>query len=503
MPRIVSVAVPVAVALVALAGGSAPAAPPPPGPRAAAGPAACTLGTGRAGDLRAARAIIAAEQARFERSLSGVGAGERRTAGSAFATAVAAYLYGFPQVMMQRTIATYPRNTMVAIGKLADTTTVTVVAPNHDTLYSVSQLDLTAGPVVVQTPPTGGRYSVVQLTDVFTDVAGYVGDGPRARTGDTALVVPPGWTGTPPAGMRVIRPASPSLWLLGRTLAAGHADTAAAVELLRRYSVTPLAAYEAGARNAPLVLPDFPKRTPVSAPQGVAFLDELGADLAADPAPARDACAVAAFARAGIGPGRTPSTATGLRGRALRAAAAAGPRALTAYTTAARHAKGMLAGGWTVTPRDTARFGTDYLTRALVAQIGLGANTAQKALYPTADRDSRGRLLSGAHDYVVRFAPGRLPPVRAFWSLTLYDARVLFHDNPLQRFAIGDRTPGLRRDADGGLTILVSHHDPGAARRANWLPAPQGRFTLYLRLYEPKSAASAGRWHPPGIRRSP
>ena len=350
MPRIVSVAVPVAVALVALAGGSAPAAPPPPGPRAAAGPAACTLGTGRAGDLRAARAIIAAEQARFERSLSGVGAGERRTAGSAFATAVAAYLYGFPQVMMQRTIATYPRNTMVAIGKLADTTTVTVVAPNHDTLYSVSQLDLTAGPVVVQTPPTGGRYSVVQLTDVFTDVAGYVGDGPRARTGDTALVVPPGWTGTPPAGMRVIRPASPSLWLLGRTLAAGHADTAAAVELLRRYSVTPLAAYEAGARNAPLVLPDFPKRTPVSAPQGVAFLDELGADLAADPAPARDACAVAAFARAGIGPGRTPSTATGLRGRALRAAAAAGPRALTAYTTAARHAKGMLAGGWTVTP---------------------------------------------------------------------------------------------------------------------------------------------------------
>ena len=302
--------------------------------------------------------------------------------------------------------------------------------------------------MVVQTPPTGGRYSVVQLTDVFTDVAGYVGDGARARTGDTALVVPPGWTGIRrwdarhQARVAVAVAARPHA---GRRPRRHGRRRRAAPALLG----DPAGRLRGGRRNAPLVLPDFPKRTPVSAPQGVAFLDERRRSGRGPRACARRLRG-GRLARAGIGPGRTPSTATGLRGRALRAAAAAGPRALTAYTTAARHAKGMLAGGWTVTPRDTARFGTDYLTRALVAQIGLGANTAQKALYPTADRDSRGRLLSGAHDYVVRFAPGRLPPVRAFWSLTLYDARVLFHDNPLQRFAIGDRTPGLRRDADGG-----------------------------------------------------
>jgi hypothetical protein len=132
----------------------------------------------------------------------------------------------------------------------------------------------------------------------------------------------------------------------------------------------------------------------------------------------------------------------------------------------------------------------------------LAANTVEKALYPTADRDSRGRRLDGAHDYVVRFAPGRLPPVRAFWSLTLYDQRILFAANPLDRFAIGDRTNALRKDRDGGLTIHVAHRDPGPARRANWLPAPRGRFSLYLRLYEPEPAASANRWHPPSIRRT-
>ncbi|MGI8557127.1 MAG: DUF1254 domain-containing protein [Solirubrobacteraceae bacterium] len=463
----------------------------------------CTLGTSNAADLHAARRIIGGQTRGFERSLAGISASHRRAAGATFAAAVAAYLYGFPQVMMQRTIDSYPVNVMVSIGKLADTSTVTVVAPNHDTLYSVAQLDLTRGPIVVQTPPTAGRYSVIQLIDVFTNVAGYVGDGSRGRTGDAALVVPPGWRGSVPAGVRVIRPASPSLWLLGRTVATGRADTASAVALLARYSLTPLADYEAGKRRGSLVLPDFPAgRKPIMAPTGTAFFDELGADLAADPAPRADACALARFASVGIGPRMTASTATGLRGRALRAAAAAGPRVLTSFSAAARHQPGRQVNGWATTPHDIARFRTDYLTRALIAQIGLGVNTIEKALYPIADRDSRGRPLTGAHDYVVHFAPGQLPPVRQFWSLTLYDKRILFYPNRLQRFAVGDRTPGLRRDArGGGLTIYLSNRDPGAARRSNWLPAPRQRFSLYLRLYEPRPAASTNRWRPPSIRR--
>jgi len=421
----------------------------------------------------------------------------------AYAAGLAAYLYGFPALQFHATVRSYPANRLIAIGELAGPGSLSVVAPNHDTLYSVAQVDLSAGPVVLETPPTGGHYAVVQLLDAFTNAFAYVGGGPRGARGERVALLPPGWHGTLPAGVRAVRAPTPTLWLLGRTLPRSAGDLPAARALLGRYALTPLAAYAAGGRQSAVVLPKFPTTLArVRPPKGLAFFDALGAALAKDPAPARDACALRAFAAAGIGPGRTPSTATGLTGRALRAAAAAGPRVLTAYTTAARRAPGMLSHGWTVTPADTARYGTDYLTRALVAQIGLGANTVEKALYPTADRDSRGRLLDGAHDYVVHFAPGRLPPVRQFWSLTLYDQRILFYANPLDRFALGDRSSALRKDRDGGLTIYVSHRDPGAARRANWLPAPGGRFSLYLRLYEPEPAASANRWRPPSIRRT-
>ncbi|QEC46521.1 DUF1254 domain-containing protein [Baekduia soli] len=465
-----------------------------------AAPASCAAGRpASAAVAQRLRDVLATRRARFEHTLDGVTPASRRAAGAQYATAVEAYVYGFPIIMVRRTIARFPRNLMVSISRLAGASTRSIVAPNHDTLYSIGQLDLTAGPIVIQTAPTGGRYSVLQLTDGFTNAAAYLGDGAAAATGETAVVVPPGYAGDLPAEVRVIRPATRLLWLLGRTLAtADPADQAAATALLRGYSVTPLADWLAGARNAPLTLADFPAaQDPVVAPTGLAFFDELGADLGADPPPAPDACAIRAFATVGIGAGRTPSTLpTGTTATALRAAAADGRAVIDALVGAVapgRH------GAWTRTPTDIARFGTDYVGRAVVARVGLGANTVDKALYPNTRTDDRGRALNGAHVYRVHFAPGQLPPVRPFWSLTLYDRNVLFYDNPLDRYAIGDRTQGLRRDADGGLTILVSHADPGAARRSNWLPAPSGPFSLYLRLYEPAAAARSGAWRPPDV----
>jgi hypothetical protein len=462
-------------------------------------PAACELGRLSGHDASLERGVLAAAETGFERSLSGVPARARSVAGSRFVTDLAAYLYGYPVVIVRRTILTFPRNQMVSIGELAGPQVRSIVAPNHDTLYSVAQIDLSAGPVVIQTPPTAGRYSVIQLTDSFTNLAAYLGDGAAARTGQTAAVVPPGWHGALPAGVRVVRPATRLLWLLGRTLARGAADTAAAVTLLKRYSLTPLAAYLAGHRTAPLILPVFPARRPVTAPTASAFFDELGADLAADPAPTADACTIRHFARAGIGTEMAPShRLTGLDARALSAAGTDGRRVLATLVEDVRHERSQVVNGWETTPPDTARFGTDYLHRAVVAAIGLGANTNAKALYLTEDRDSAGRPLSGAHAYAVRFRPGRLPPVSAFWSLTLYNRQVLFYANRLHRYAIGDRTTGLRRDRDGGLTIIVSHK-PGPARESNWLPAPAGAFSLYLRLYEPKPAAVRRIWTPPDI----
>jgi hypothetical protein len=463
----------------------------------------CALGSATTSTAKIEASALSAARTKFEGSLHGVPANSRAGAGAQFASDLAAYLYGYPIVMERRTTLSFPHNSMVAIGRLANTDTVTVVAPNHDTLYSVGQLDLSGGPIVITTPPTGGRYSVIQLIDGFTNVSAYLGDGAAARTGESAVLVPPGYTGTLPKGLAVIHPATKLLTLLGRTLASGTTDTAAAVVLLRRYSVTPLAAYEAGTRVPPLVLANFPKRTPVKAPTGTAFFDELAEDMIADPAPAADRCAISAFAGAGVGlAGKVPQPASSSAGRALTAAAAAGPGVLNALVAGVRHSSGATLGDWTTTPPDTAQFGTHYADRAVVAAIGLDANTNAKALYLTQDRDSKHRALTGAHSYRVRFAPGQLPPVSAFWSLTLYDSRLLFYPNSLNRYAVGDRTAGLKRDRDGGLTVIVSHRAPPASERSNWLPAPPGSFSLYMRLYQPKPAVTHGHWLPPAVVRT-
>jgi len=158
--------------------------------------------------------------------------------------------------------------------------------------------------------------------------------------------------------------------------------------------------------------------------------------------------------------------------------------------------------GWFTLAGDTGRFGADYAGRAVTANIGLAANTAAQAVYPNTDTDSDGRLLDGRHDYVLTFAPGHLPPVKAFWSLTLYGADRYFAPNPLNRFTLGDRTKGLRYGRGRSLRLFVSHRPPPGRDRANWLPAPRGRFLLYLRLYEPKPAAVGGRWLPPSVVRT-
>lgn len=467
----------------------------------ASAPAACTLGKLSAVDAGVVHTLLADERAAFERSLSGVSRSRRNSAGATFVTDLAAWLYGFPIVIVRRTILTFPDNQMVSIAKLADPTTQTIVAPNHDTLYSVAQIDLSGGPVVIQTPPTAGRYSVIQLTDGFTNVAAYLGEGAAARIGETVAVVPPGWHGAVPAGMGVVRPVTKLVWLLGRTLATGPADTAAAVRLLSHYSVTPLSAYIAGTRKAPLILPDFPARKPVTVPANATFFDELGSDLATvSPPPAADACAIKAFAKVGIGAGKVPSaTLTGLDAKALSAAAKAGQGVLKKLVATTSRDPARLTNGWSITPSDIGRFGSDYLSRAVVAAIGLGGNTTALALYLTTDHDSAGRLLKGTHVYTLTFKPGELPPVSAFWSLTLYTHHVLLYANPLHRYAIGDRTTGLKRNADGGLTLIVSHKDPGAAKRSNWLPAPPGSFWLYLRVYGPKKSARDHMWIPPSV----
>jgi hypothetical protein len=460
-----------------------------------AAPPSCALGKPPTALKKALPDAIAAEQRRFDAKESDSGARD------AFGAAVSAYLYGLPTVMFGLTVDRFPRNTLLAIAQLADPKSQTVVAPNHDTLYTVSQIDLSDGPLVLEAP-SAKRYAVVQLLDSSTDAIGYIGSGSDRDKPSTTVIVPAGYTGELPSGVRVVRSPSTRIWLLGRTLLDGEADRPAARALMGSYTLTPLAAWMAGTRAAPTILEEFPARPPVVAPTGVAFFDALGKALTDEQAPAADACALKYFATAGIGPGTTPSAGSDAKVTgALSAAAAAGLRIIDAMAKTLGRDSQRTHNGWSLLAGDTAAFGTNYINRAVVARVGLGANTPKEAIYPNTDTDGDGRTLTGKRKYVISFPSGELPPVNAFWSLTMYDDELHLIPNAIDRYAIGDRTPGLKYGRGRSLKLYVQRSAPPKAQRANWLPAPSGKFRLYLRLYEPKGSAVNGKWKLPTVTR--
>jgi hypothetical protein len=455
---------------------------------------ACALGTS-APDLRG---FAARELSRAERRFGGSAAARR-----GFATAVAAYLYGLPALSVGQTVQRFPLNQMISIGALVEPTVRTVVAPNVDTTYTVAQLNLAGEPLIIDVPDTDGRYYVLQLLDAYSNTFRYIGRRTTGTDAGSYALVGPGYSGDLPAGLERIESPTPLVWLLGRTLVKDAADLPEVTELMGGYRATPLARWVAGERQAPLVLPAFPaNQAALELPGGLAFYDALGSYLAANPPPSSDACALRDFARAGIGPGRAPSTeAQGAVRRALERAPRAARRILSRAVVRANAYSRRRNNGWLVSLGYIGDFERNYLGRAVVARFALGANTREETVYPAAFTDSRGRPLSGSARYTVRFERGKLPPVGAFWSLTMYGREGYLSANGFRRYAIGDRTKGLRRGRDGSLTLYLQHRPPAGSRRANWLPAPHGRFRLLMRLYEPKRAALNGGWRPPPVSR--
>jgi hypothetical protein len=455
--------------------------------------AACALGGGPAGT----RAFYATELERAERSFGGTPA-ERR----AFSAGVAAYVYGLAPVAIRQTVQRFPENNIVSIGALVDPSVRTVVLPNHDTTYTVGRLNLARGPVVIDVPDTAGRYYVIQLLDAYSNTFSYIGRRTTGTKRGSFAIVPRGHSGPLPDGVRRVESPTNLVWLLGRTLVRSAGDLPAVTELMRGYTVTGLATWQAGQRQSPIVLPAFPPQPALPLPEGLAFFDALGIALAESPPPRGDACALRAFAAAGIALGRTPSVeGTDAAHRALEAAARAGARLVRRAERRANRRSRARNNGWLIAGDDIGDYGRNWLARAIVGTTALGANTPPETVYPIALTDSRGRPLNGRHRYTLRFQRGELPPVGAFWSLTAYGDDLYLVENPIDRYAIGDRTRGLRRDRNGSLTIHIQHRVPSGAARANWLPVPSGRFRLALRLYEPRRGVLTGRWLPPPLRR--
>jgi hypothetical protein len=228
------------------------------------------------------------------------------------------------------------------------------------------------------------------------------------------------------------------------------------------------------------------------------FFNRLAALLTSNPPSAADGPMLATLAKIGIVPGQPfdasaldPAVAKGLDGSVQTAVASLGASAKEV---------GTQINGWRMPAMTVADFGTDYKLRAEVALVGLGANIAKDAVYPTAFVDGSGQPLTGANQYVIHFDKGNLPPVNAFWSLTMYDAQSFLSANPINRYNIAGWMP-LTYNADGSLDVFIQHESPGARKQSNWLPAPADDFSVTLRMYWPKEAVLDGSWKPPAIQK--
>jgi hypothetical protein len=443
---------------------------------------------------------------------------DQAKARTVFTAAAAAYAYGFPQVVERATVKHFPRNEIVSVAALADPSVQTVVAPNVDTAYTVAWLDLTSGPLVVNVPDTDGRFYTFQFLDAFTNAFSYLGTGSTGTHAGAYALVPPGYTGALPAGVTRIDAPSNTVWLLGRTLVRDAADLPAVKALQQQYTVTPLASWETGSRQPPVVLDHYPPTFPKSVPTGASFIGQLNNEMNIDPPPSFDDCALGAMAPAGVqvphptpaqslaadlsdeSPAAPPQANDPVANAAIDAGTAAAPPIVAAASGQLNTASGGVNNGWEILGNWVGAYGTRYLGRSIVATDLLAANTPAQTIYPIADTDQSGHTLDGAGEYTIRFPRGELPPVKAFWSLTMYNASYFLAANPIGRYAIGDRSSGLHYAPDGSLTLYVQHNAPAdAAVRANWLPAPTGQFHLIMRLYQPQDSALTGAWKPPPI----
>ncbi len=433
------------------------------------------------------------------------------------AIAQEAYIYFYPLVLtdITRRVATnVPPNTVPGFGPMnafshfsAFPTAEfrTVVRPNFDTLYSIAWLDLTHEPMVVSAPDTAGRYYLLPMLDMWTDVFAV----PGKRTSGTAAghfaVVPPGWTGTLPAGVTRIDAPTPYVWIIGRTQTNGPADYDAVHQVQAGYTITPLSRW--GQAPPPVeatIDPTVDMKTPpmeqVNSMAGTAYFAYAAELMKLHPPHATDWSIVARLQRIGIEPGKSFDAAQ--VEPAVRDALEAAPTASLQLIKDKVPTLARVVNGWQMNTDTMGVYGDYYLKRAGVALFGLGANQPEDAVYPLNIGDADGQPLTGENRYVLHFGAAELPPVDAFWSVTMYDADGYQVANPLNRFAIGDRD-ALKYNADGSLDLYIQAASPGADKESNWLPSPaHGQLGVTMRLYAPRPQVLDGRWNPPAIRKA-
>ena len=416
---------------------------------------------------------------------------------------VEAYIYGYPLVTMEMTRRVFtnvekPEGIHAPMGQLLRARAYPpasyrgVTAPNADTLYTTAWINVGNEPWVLSLPDAHDRYYLFPMLDGWTNVFEVPGKRTTGTGPQKYAITGPGWNGTLPEGVKEYKSPTNTVWLLGRIYCTGTPEDYAAVHKMQdEISLVPLSSY-----GKPYTPP--PGKVDTSIDMKTAVRDQVNA-LSADeyftllaklmkdnPPAAADQPMLEKMAKLGIVPGQ-PFDSSKL-----------GPVAREAFSLVPKVAnekimlwlkEGILFGdmkllnGWIFTTK-TGNYGTDYIQRALITAIGLGANRPQDAVYPTSEGPTIPGSYDGAKKYVMHFPMGQLPPAKGFWSLTMYDKDYFFVPNPINRQSISARQD-LKANADGSVDLYIQNESPGEGKESNWLPAPKDKFILMLRLYWP------------------
>ncbi len=414
-----------------------------------------------------------------------------------FWLATDAYVYGYSLVTMEMTrrvitnvvapIGTRaPMGQIIKLREYPNASFRDVTAPNADTLYTTSFFDVGKEPWVLSIPDMKGRYALFPMLDGWTTVFQAPGKRTTGTGAQTYAITGPGWKGTLPAGVKEYKSATNIVWLLGRIYCTGTPEDYAEVHKLQdQFKLVPLSFYGKPYTPPPgKVDPSIDMKTAVreqvNRMSAVDFFTLLCQLMKDNPPVAADAPHIAKFAKIGIVPGQDFDSSK-LKADFLKRIPEAAVDRIMIQFKINKDIKDE--NGWAYTTK-TGLYGTDYLMRALVTAIGLGANRPQDAVYPTSQKDVEGHKYNGANKYVMRFAKGQLPPAIGFWSLTMYNSEYYFVNNPLNRYSISARQ-NLKTNPDGSTDLYIQKDSPGKDKESNWLPAPPDDFILMLRLYWP------------------
>ncbi len=440
-----------------------------------------------------------------------VAAGSAISVDDARAIARDAWVFGLPLVYIgtQIDVSTHvakpdaaraPVNQFVHYRQFPDANNKTVVGFNVDTLYSLASLDLSQEPMVLSVPPMGDRFWIMQIIDAWNNVPHAPGSRTVGGKGGNFALVGPDWKGALPEGVTELRVPTNFVMIGGRTYTGGQEDYAAVHAIQDQYKLVPLSQWGktyAPPGNVPLKpdVADGPVPGQVLAMGPQEFFSRLNWLMVKNPPYADDTTMLERIAKLGIGPGKTFK--------------------LDSFTPEVRNAieEGMRDGvklmnetprgedvnGWRIA-LDLGRYGTKYPYRAGWTFYGVGGNLAEDAVYPFGETQADGKPFDSAHKYELHFTKDQIPPVNAFWSVTMYDKDSYLVPNAINRYALGDRSR-MKFGKDGSLTIYIQRDSPGKDKESNWLPSPkEGTFKLALRLYSPKEDVAKGTWKPPAVR---